>query len=133
MAIKWIKQLMEVLKIGEEKIIICPGNHDLNREKITGQAPLNPKDADDLLTIEKIEGFNELFKDFIQFQENLGIHPLEIGGKKNFLIGQREILGIRFVVINSAWFAFNKNSQLWIGLPQIKVLEAANQICKPDF
>lgn len=131
MAKNWLSKLMKILEIKPENIIICPGNHDLDREKKTGARPSITKDADDILDINKIDNFYNLFRNFIKFQQDLGIPPLKIGKKKNYLVGQRIISNIRFVVVNSSWFAYSDKDvgHLWIGLSQIKMLETCNQIC----
>lgn len=131
MAKNWLSELMKILEIKPENVVLCPGNHDLDRSKKTGTHPSIAKEADDILNVNKIDNFKNLFQNYIKFQKELGIPPLILGKKMNYLVGQRIISNIRFVVINSSWFAYSDQDagHLWIGLRHIQLLETCNQIC----
>jgi hypothetical protein len=62
------------------------------------------------------------------------IPKLKIGNKEYNLMGQREIKGIKFIVLNSSWFSRDDEDQgkLYIGLPQLKVMESADQLIDPE-
>lgn len=49
-------------------------------------------------------------------------------------MGGLQLKNLRFVVLNSAWFARDENdkNKLWIGLPQIELLQAGFQLAQPD-
>lgn len=130
----WLLKLVSELKLSPEKIIISSGNHDLDRQKIHGKPPLSYEDADEWLKIEKIDNFVPLFSNLIDFQKELKIPQLLIGTKENYIIGQRIIEGIRFIVLNSAWYSWGDNDKgnLWIGLPQLVVMENHNQLIHPQ-
>ncbi len=127
----WIKKLLKAVGLKSKDLIICAGNHDIDRSKtISMNPPISVKDADDWLQIENLEIFIRPFESFCSFYDDLKIPHLSIGKKKFILSGQREVSGIRFVVLNSAWFSRNDKDKgnLWIGLPQIQVMKATKQL-----
>jgi len=68
------------------------------------------------------------FKDYIDFCKNLKIIPYKIGKADSYLMGNREIDGIQFVACNTAWFSFEDESKLWIGLNILEYLESEGQL-----
>jgi hypothetical protein len=55
---------------------------------------------------------------------------MKIGDDESYLVGERVLDGYRFVSLNSAWFAKDDDDEkkLWLGLPHLRVLEAAEQL-----
>ncbi|GAX60887.1 Ser/Thr phosphatase family protein [Candidatus Scalindua japonica] len=133
---KWIEdELLEVLELSVDNLIVCAGNHDINRDETMGmEPPLTHEKADKWLLIENIKKFIEPFKDYNRFCGEFKIPELSISENKYHLIGQREIKGLRFVVLNSAWFCRGDDDRgnLWMGLPQLKVMNAALQLADPE-
>ncbi|PET17059.1 metallophosphoesterase family protein [Bacillus thuringiensis] len=132
----WIEEeLLVTTNLTSKELIVCAGNHDINRNKAFGTLPpTNSRMADDWLKIESLENFIRPFEAFNDFCKDLGIPELSIGSNKFNLIGQRNIHGIKFIVLNSAWFCRNKedSGKLWIGLPQLELMQAHNQIIQPE-
>lgn len=134
---EWIEKLLHTLRLDKSDLILCAGNHDLNRKKAKGLVrSSSSQEADDLLEIENLENFIRPFEGFNRFCETFGISPLFIGPEvqNQFLYGCRELKGLRFIVLNSSWFCRDDNdkAKLWLGLPQIKVLNSYSQLVDPQ-
>ena len=56
--------------------------------------------------------------------------PTQVGSNTSFLIGHRDLEGISFCSLNSAWFCRDNTDkeQLWIGRPIFDVLESHGQV-----
>ena len=131
---KWLVRLMEATEIGCENVVICPGNHDVDRKVADGYAPpLDSKVADRLLSYDHFTKHREPFKKFVSFCKKAGIPHFAIGGKNSYLTGVRTVNGIRFVCCNSAWFSQRNvtidnehidNGKLWLGLGLLEFLES---------
>ncbi|MGH1256539.1 MULTISPECIES: tetratricopeptide repeat protein [Bacillus] len=132
---EWISDLLNMFNIGMENLVICAGNHDISRNKTMGMhPPKNSKEADEWLSVENLENFIRPFDAFEKFCEGIGIPKLSIGSKEFNLVGQREIHGIKFVVLNSAWFCRGNEDrgELWLGLPQLQLMQSFEQLINPS-
>ncbi|MDR2032482.1 MAG: metallophosphoesterase, partial [Azoarcus sp.] len=129
---KWLDELLAACGLTYEKVMLCPGNHDVNRAIAENQPrPDSAEEADEVLGA--MEGYlQEPFKAYIAFCESTGIPSLNFGGDSSYLVGQREVDGLRFVVLNSAWFAKGDDDKgkLWLGQPHIKRMAAVGQLPK---
>ena len=126
----WINRLMSRLNVAADHLIICPGNHDIERTVATTFArPSDPDEADQCLGTPIADQYHRAFANFSQFCRGLGMPTLKLGEEESYLTGYRCIEGVRFVSMNSAWFCRdNKDSKrLWIGLPLLRHLEAKAQ------
>jgi len=131
----WLKKLLKTLDLTPSELIMCAGNHDLDRQKTYSMAPpSSAKQADEWLHIEHLDNLVRLFNGYIQFNKKIGVVPLTINDQSSFLVGQRRIKKINFVVLNTAWFCRGDNDQnnLWLGLPQLEVLNAHGLLVNPD-
>ncbi|GEM_PF-3379010 len=125
---QWITDLLECIDVKPECVIICPGNHDFDRdykvERITKENYLR------LLSIDKI---NERTQPFINFQSmcrRLGVPELTNSARiihKNtidYLYGIHyfEEWNILFTVLNSAWNEGQKNDNesRWLGVSLVR-------------
>ena len=135
-ALSWFRDhLLPSIKLAPQSVVICPGNHDIDRNKTIGMKPPDTaKDADDWLKLEFLENFSRPFEAFVGFCEDLGISPVEIGDQCGYLTGKTEKNGLRFVVINSAWFCRGDNdrNKLWLGKPLLEKMAANKQLMNPD-
>ena len=130
----WIDRLLAQLKLTPNELILCPGNHDIDRDRTKGMNPPSfPQDADDWLKIENLDNFVRPFEAFSTFYDDVKVPKLTTGSYACQLMGQREVEGIRFIVLNSAWFSRGKKDKgnLWIGHPQIEVMKAEGQLINP--
>ncbi len=124
---EWLtNRLFPATELAAADCVICPGNHDLDREEafILPDREQDPKRADDLLWPERLaRGFARPFHKFVKFAQDLGIPAPLLHGAANYLAGVRALHGIQFVCLNSAWFCRDSKTdrgQLWLGLPQLQ-------------
>lgn len=123
----WLSQLVSTLELSNDKIVLCAGNHDIDRNKTVGMDYTDSsKKADEWLKIENIENFERAFDAFSKNCDELKIPPLKISKKDSYLVGSREIDGLQFIILNSAWFCRSDNDKdkLWLGLPQLELLNS---------
>lgn len=131
----WLKTLLQRLGISSDRLVMCAGNHDINRRATLGLArSVSTSDADEILKPENIGNFLPPFSSFSQFCAELNVTPLQTGDAPQHLFGQREMLGLRFLILNSAWFCRDNDDlgKLWLGLPQLEVMNANGLITKPN-
>lgn len=127
----WLNKLLAITNLTPNELILCAGNHDIDRdETISMRQPASPKEAYDWLKIETVEHFSRPFKEFSSFIRDFKIPLLSIAEKSYPLMGQRTILGVRFIVLNTAWFSRDREDKgkLWIGKPQLEVMKASSQL-----
>ncbi|WP_371375550.1 metallophosphoesterase [Sporomusa aerivorans] len=130
-AIQWLNKLQNQLEINSDSFIFVPGNHDLDREKTDCFVrPHNAAEADKILSPKNIRRLEDYFDSYINFCKQLDIPAYRLGSSENILVGTRDVKGICFCVLNSAWYCRdNKDkSNLWIGLPQINIMKAEGQL-----
>lgn len=130
---EWLDKLLETLKLTRNNLVICPGNHDINRKRAKCYARTNdPAVADELLAIENTDEMIRPFEAFNNFCEGFGINNLYIGETKQnqHLYGTCVIKGIRFIVLNSSWFCRDNSdkSKLWLGMPQLEVMKSKGHL-----
>lgn len=130
---KWLDQLLAVCGLSYDDFVICLGNHEVDRNKLRIARPNNAAVSDSTLNVLEDEPIQEHFirpfAGFQQFCETAKIPVLNFGGHPSYLLGERQIRGLRFLVLNTAWYAQDENDKgnLWLGLPQLKYMDAKNQ------
>ena len=99
-------------------------------DAIRNARPANAEEADTVLGVPLSEHFLKPFTAYTEFCRSVGVTPLTFGNQESYLVGQRTIDEIRFVCLNSGWFAKDDNDKgkLWFGLPHLKYLEANRQL-----
>ncbi len=124
---KWLTEsLFPATRLTAADFIICPGNHDLNRNAAIALLDRtgDPEKADQVLRPEWLaQGFARPFEAFAKFASDFGIPAPMLHGAPSYLAGVRELHGIQFVCANSAWFCRDSKTdcgQLWLGLPQLQ-------------
>ena len=128
---EWLDRLLAKCNIGYERLLICAGNHDAARTEAKKNArPGDASEADEVLGVPIASQFIAPFAQFVQFCKGVQVKPMKIGAEESYLVGERVIDGYRFVSLNSAWFAKDDKDKekLWLGLPHLRVLEAAGQL-----
>lgn len=120
-----IKKLFPATGLAAVDCIVCPGNHDLDRRVTLGMIKRtgNPDEADEILRPENLAvGFARPFAEFAKFAVDFGIPAPVLHGAPSYLAGVREVCGVRFVCLNSAWFCRDSKDrgELWLGLPQLQ-------------
>ena len=120
-------KLFKITELTPADCIICPGNHDVDRDAARGlvRRTSEPKDADELLWPEWLDTFSRHFHLYVKFADELNIpHPM-LNTKPSPLVGRREVQGIQFLCLNSAWFCRDSTTDrghLWIGAPQLHAM-----------
>lgn len=130
-AANWINELLDTLGIGTEALLLCPGNHDLDRNVATQNIrPHDSREADRVLKIPIPRQYQEPFDEFSAFCKNLKLPPLQLGDIPNYLVGVRQYRGVSFISLNTAWFSQDNydEGKLWLGLPLLRHLEAKGQL-----
>lgn len=127
----WLKALChkDVLDIDITKnVIMCAGNHDsgyekrsefgiISNEEAEKHKEKKDKSVDYILSIDNISQRQEQFSLFNNVCLKLGIEGLtnfDMSAKKTpirYLFGKREIKGINFIVLNTAWNSFPKRTK----------------------
>jgi predicted MPP superfamily phosphohydrolase len=127
----WIDQVLAICGLSYDSLVVCAGNHDVVRsiaKKLP--RPESAGEADEVLAPPVAEHFESPFASFTSFCKAAGIPKLQFGNLSSYLVGERALNGLRFVVLNSAWFCKDDHDQgkLWVGLPHIKFMEASGQL-----
>ncbi len=150
LAQNWCVDLVRELSIDPKHIILCPGNHDVDRNLAMNMWYPPTQQLSELgLSIEKIYNLVIPFRAFMDFQEHYIGEPFTIGRPeltlhderhtsfyRNYIIGIKEFLGVRFVSLNSSWFSRDSDYEeqkhkLWIGINQLYTLNPPdNEIFK---
>jgi hypothetical protein len=127
----WIGELLSRLGLTAVDLVVCAGNHDVCRDVAERFARPNSADeADSILKYPIAEHSCAPFAEYSAFCKRFGIPPLKIGSDESFLVGQRQLLGVRFIVANSSWFCKDNDDKgkLWVGLPQLRFMEGKDQM-----
>src|SRR5208337_1659465 len=103
-AAKWLSKLLKELSILPDHVLICAGNHDIDRDKVTYTRPEDAAEADRMLSCPLDPRYEIPFEAYTEFAKDFGIEKLQVGTGASFLIGQRDLEGISFCSLNSAWF-----------------------------
>jgi predicted phosphodiesterase len=129
-AAKWLLKLLKDLSISPDHVVTCAGNHDIDRDKVTYARPEDATEADKMLSYPLDPKYKVPFEGYTGFAKNFGIGELKGGGSTSYLIGHRNLEGISFCSLNSAWFCRDDNDkeQLWIGRAIFDVLENHGQV-----
>lgn len=131
-AFKWFEKLLESLNLEPNRLIFCAGNHDRFRyEKDPSDLPISIEDKDNQLIDFNFERNSIPFSDFIEFQKILEIPSLIYKNRANYLVGTREILDLKFLILNSAWFAWGGDedaNKMILGKSQLINMKNESQI-----
>lgn len=128
---QWFNWLLDRCGIEYDHLILCPGNHDLLRlEAVKNARPHDVKEADEVLGVPIAAHYLKPFTAFTNFCQSAGVKPFSFGDAESYLVGVRLVEGLKFISLNSAWFAKDDKDKgrLWLGFPHLKYLEAQGQI-----
>ncbi len=127
--------LATALELPRERFVLCTGNHDLDRSATVGMLPPpSAVQADDWLRVERLANLARPFAAYAEFCTQFGLGSLQVGDTEHRLVGVRNLLGLQFVVLNSAWFCRGDEDKgrLWIGLPQLELMQSHGQLADPE-
>ena len=128
LANKWLENLLSALEIPHEHLIICPGNHDRNIKGLERDYPQDIEDSDEYWYNFKNEKNEIRFNEFITFSKEF-LKPLYLDNQKQDLAGFRDIMDIRFLVLNSARYAIggdDDRGKLFLGWPDVNLMDKEN-------
>ncbi|MCH5264140.1 MAG: metallophosphoesterase [Lachnospiraceae bacterium] len=123
----WFDELINKTGISRKCILLCPGNHDIDREEMDDKCyPDDQKTANRFLRIEKLDRLQQRFTQYINFCDELGLEKYTIATEKSHLIGCRYIGNVRIVCLNTAWYAMNNSTKdkMWIGADLWELIKA---------
>ena len=109
----WLNDMMQAVGIDADALILCPGNHDLERsvaERIP--PPHTSKEADRAIKFPLADANTSPFAKFEQFcKDSLHVPANKIGSSNSYLFGERRIGKVRYIVLNSAWACRGRRGQ----------------------
>jgi predicted MPP superfamily phosphohydrolase len=122
----WLSKLLKKLDIEKEGVFICPGNHEVCRDKASKL--IRPKDSDEadrVLSVPIPDHYTSLFSKYENFCKSLDLVPYNFNSANDFLVGKREYMGINFICNNSCWCSMDNNDKnfLWLGKNFLKTLK----------
>lgn len=132
---EWLLELLTELNLPPTSLLLCPGNHDSDRKlALSNVRPSQRSDAERVLQCPLAKQYLDPFGAFEDFCRNLGVPPYLFDGKESYIVGFRRVSALNFVCLNSAWFSQGDNDKgsLWLGLPQIRLMEAQGHLPKAN-
>lgn len=119
----FLKDLMNIYGLSPGDVILCPGNHDIDRESNDGLYNIKTyEESLKYLSLDRVRSRAAPFKAYAEFSKALGIPSLKNGAESDsagllpYLYGHRQIKGVKFYVFNSAWNVREKKEKnMWLG------------------
>lgn len=123
----WLNQLSKQIGVDLDHFLLCPGNHDLDRNVCLEKEYISDRQkANNVLTFEHMDELGRRFSKYIKLCKDLGVATPKLNNKDNYLTGIYVYKDICFWVINTAWFAYSggerDKGKLWIGQPLLDFL-----------
>ncbi len=122
----WLTKISRVCRVPADRIYLCPGNRDIDKQKMKDAVcPENQQEAKELLNIENFDQLSKKFRMYRKFCHDAGLPTYELGGKQNYLTGVAVNSCVNVVCLNTAWFAeadTGKNN-VWIGSDLVKQIK----------
>ncbi|MFM7057238.1 MAG: metallophosphoesterase, partial [Planctomycetota bacterium] len=127
---EWFDDLLKAIGLGYQNVLVCAGNHDIDRDEEEGVGvPSVSEEADRLLRIPIHKNRLRAFAAFSEFCQEAGVAAYSLDGTSSFLVGMTELEGIAFAALNSAWCCRGEDQgKLWIGRPHLDRLIAQQQL-----
>ena len=129
----WLKRLLDRVGLTFADVLVCAGNHDVDRSQATTfSRPRDHAEADQVLRVPVARHYLDCFPEFTDFCKRVGVRGYSFNKQESYLLGQTDHQGIRFVAVNSAWFCKGEDdkNKLWVGLPHLRQMEADGQLQK---
>lgn len=130
MAVIFFQKLMRILDLDPSHVIVCPGNHDLNRKKmIHFDIPLTANKIEEIYSFEELDDLTTPFSEYTNFCKELSIEPAVCSkdGLQSYLLGVRSFDDIQFLILNTAWASKDDkhDGKMFIGSNFIESIIAA--------
>ena len=75
----WLTKLLKDLDIAPDHVLICAGNHDIDRDTVTYGRPKDAIEADQMLALPLDAKYEIPFQAYVAFAQAFGIQPLQLG------------------------------------------------------
>lgn len=121
----WIIKLADICKVTTDRIFLCPGNHDVDREELEDkEVPVLQTRANELLCIEMFDKLSLRFNEYIAFCARLGVASFSLNGRSNYLVGIHSAPELNVICVNTSWFAKNDTYEksMWVGSNFIEMM-----------
>lgn len=80
LAAQWLTDLLNSLNLPPDRICVCPGNHDIDRQVSRQYArPKTGPEADRVLATPLAQIYQDAFNAFARFAKDIGIPPYRLG------------------------------------------------------
>lgn len=122
----WLKNVMRRCGISSDRLLLCPGNHDVEREDVEAlKFPADQKTADKYLRVEKLDRLQLRFEQYIEFFHHMNLTEYTIGSRKSPLVGNRDMGDFRVICLNTAWYAQGDvvKDKMWVGSGLVEVIK----------
>lgn len=106
MAVIFFQKLLSTLDLDPTHVIVCPGNHDLNREKMKRRdIPSTADKIEELYSFEELDDLTIPFGEYTNFCKELSFEPAMCSrdGLQSYLLGVRSFDDVQFLILNTAW------------------------------
>jgi hypothetical protein len=143
LAKEWLSRLLSALSLTSSSLVVCPGNHDVQRKISQAYGtPSNNEEADRFLRVENYFQQTNMFGEYCRFYDSYNIPNYSMEGiGKSCLVGVRCVRGIKFICMNSAWFSqrkivagrYDDSNMLWLGLPILEYLESKGLLLDIEY
>ena len=128
---EWLDKVLASCGLSYDALVVCAGNHDSIRSVAKRiPRPKSTKEADEVLAVPIAPHFEGPFASFISFCQTAKIPALKLGDSESYLVGERIVNDVHFVVMNSAWFCKGDDDrgELWLGYPHMMFMESHGQM-----
>ncbi|MFM7058324.1 MAG: metallophosphoesterase, partial [Planctomycetota bacterium] len=123
---EWLSQLLQTIEVAPDNVVVCPGNHDINRLATRGIAvPQDALEADDSLRPPVPPLYIEPFKAFTNYCRNTAkFRAWRFNNEDSWLVGATELQGLKLLALNTSWYCRGDSDRgkLWVGQPQLDLL-----------
>ena len=133
---KFLKNLLRISGLDADKLLLCPGNHDVNRTAIEDyHYPCNQREADSMLSLKKLKKHAECFQHYNLLCKNVECLPYKVGKIENYLTGVRFFEDCTVVCVNTAWFSKENNmKKIWVGKNYpVAIKNKIDEFCDAEY
>jgi len=136
LASKYIKEICEKINLKIDNLIICAGNHDIDRSMSKHDSvPVSFEEANQLYRAEELPAISRSFANYEKFCTNIGLKKAELRTElrtevRSYLVGVKTFENVNFVILNSSWASISDklDNKMWIGNNFIQTIVASKLI-----
>lgn len=134
---KWLIKLLDGLGISTERLVLCPGNHDADRQVVSNRLKELEEEVEDkdkptfreaMFRNGIPNALRPAFSEYEVFCDRLGVPRADFDETPEYLSGTRKIGDITFLILNSAWFTSSNDDRgkLQLGLELVRIPSLPN-------